>query len=176
VVRIRACDGTCFCGLITFRPAHSLPIPRLAHASRSWCATRVRCEMRDLRCTNARAQERRGVSPPWFRKCTCRNTAAKSRETAIAVLTNAGAVAVANPRGADAPRSCVGVRTSAGEIATFAMHKRTCTRAAGVSPPWFRKCTSRNAAAKSPETAVGVLTNAGAIAVANPRGADAPRS
>jgi hypothetical protein len=66
VVRIRACNGDCFCGLITFRPAHSLPIPRLAHASRSCCATRVRCEMRDLLCTNARQQERRGVSPPWF--------------------------------------------------------------------------------------------------------------
>jgi hypothetical protein len=41
------------------------------------------------------------------------------------------------PRGADAPRSCVGVRTFAGGTATFAVHKRTCTRAAGDSPPWY---------------------------------------
>jgi hypothetical protein len=40
------------------------------------------------------------------------------------------------PRGADAPRSCVGVRTSAGEKTMFAMHERTLPGAAGVSPPW----------------------------------------
>jgi hypothetical protein len=39
-------------------------------------------------------------------------------------------------RGAYAPRSCVGVRTSAGETTIFAMHRRTLTRAAGVSPPY----------------------------------------
>jgi hypothetical protein len=48
-----------FCGVITFRTAHSLPAPRLAHASRSWCTTFVRCTKRHLRCTNARSQERR---------------------------------------------------------------------------------------------------------------------
>jgi hypothetical protein len=41
------------------------------------------------------------------------------------------------PRGAYAPRSCVAVRTYADEITIFAMHIRTFTRAAGVSPPWF---------------------------------------
>jgi hypothetical protein len=41
------------------------------------------------------------------------------------------------PRGADALRSCVGVRMSAGEKTMFAMHERTVARAAGVSPPWF---------------------------------------
>jgi hypothetical protein len=35
------------------------------------------------------------------------------------------------------PRSCVGVRMPAGEIAICAMHKRTSAGAAGVSPPWF---------------------------------------
>jgi hypothetical protein len=40
------------------------------------------------------------------------------------------------PRGAYAPRSCAAMRMSAGEKTIFAMHKRTCTRAAGVSPPW----------------------------------------
>jgi hypothetical protein len=48
-----------FCGLITFRTAHSLTAPRLAYASRSWCTTFVRCTKRHLRCTNARSHERR---------------------------------------------------------------------------------------------------------------------
>jgi hypothetical protein len=39
-------------------------------------------------------------------------------------------------RGANAPRSCVAVRTFAGEKTIFAMHERTSTRAANVSPPW----------------------------------------
>ena len=49
-------------------------------------------------------------------------------------------------------------------------------RAAGVSPPWLGKRICRYASAKSRETAIGALTNAGAVAVVNPRGADAPRS
>jgi hypothetical protein len=66
-----------------------------------------------------------GVSPPCvLRKCTCRNAAAKSRETAIGAFTKPGAVAVAKPRGANAPRSCVAVRMSAGEKRIFALHKR----------------------------------------------------
>jgi hypothetical protein len=80
------------------------------------------------------------------------------------------------PRGAYAPRSCVGVRMSAGEIAIFAMHKCMCTRAAGVSPPWFGKRTCQYASAKSRESVNGAMTNSGAVAVANPRGAYAPRS
>jgi hypothetical protein len=55
------------------------------------------------------------VSPPWLGKRICQYASAKSRETAIGALTNAGAVAVVNPRGANAPRSSVGVRISAGE-------------------------------------------------------------
>jgi hypothetical protein len=43
--------------------------------------------------------------------------------------------------GAYAPRSCAAMRTSAGEKTIFAMHKRTCTGAAGVSPPWLAKRT-----------------------------------
>jgi hypothetical protein len=35
------------------------------------------------------------------------------------------------------PRSCIATRRSAGIKTIFAMHKRTSTRAAGVSPPWF---------------------------------------
>jgi hypothetical protein len=63
------------------------------------------------------------------------------------------------------------------EMGIFAVHERTFTRAAGVSPPWvLGKRTCRNASAKSRKTAGGVLANAGAVAVANPRGAYAPRS
>jgi hypothetical protein len=76
------------------------------------------------------------VSPPWLGKRTCQYASAKSRESVSGAITNPGAVAVANPRGAYAPRSCVGVRMSAGEIAIFAMHKCTSAAAAGVSPPW----------------------------------------
>jgi hypothetical protein len=71
-----------------------------------------------------------------FGKRTCRNAAVKSRETAGTMLTSAGAAAPANPRGAYAPRSCIALRTSVGEKTIFPMHKRTLTRAAGVSPPW----------------------------------------
>jgi hypothetical protein len=71
-----------------------------------------------------------------FGKRTCRNAAVKSRETAGTLLTSAGAAAPANPRGAYAPRSCIALRTSVGEKTIFSMHKRTLTRAAGVSPPW----------------------------------------
>jgi hypothetical protein len=184
-----------------------------------------------------------GVSPPWvLGKCTCRYAAAKSRQTTIAVPRNAGAVAVANPRGAYAPPllvllqrpfagnnddfcdaeththksgghqpavgceprlqrpcgefprfefACGGSSTGglrppllvllqrpfAGRMTIFAVQKRTLTRAAGVSPPWLLgKCTCRYAAAKSRQTTIAVPTNAGAVAVAKPRGAYAPRS
>jgi len=46
------------------------------------------------------------VSPPWLGRRICKNAFAKSRQTADGVLTNAGADAVAEPRGAYAPRSC----------------------------------------------------------------------
>jgi hypothetical protein len=45
--------------------------------------------------------------------------------------------AFSEPRRAHARCSCVGMRTFAGEIATFAMHERTCIRSGGVSPPWL---------------------------------------
>jgi hypothetical protein len=92
-------------------------------------------------------------------------------------MTNPGAVAVANPRGAYVPRSCVGVRMSAGEIAIFAMHKRTSARAAGVSPPWFGNRTGNTErllpnedahmprGAYAPRSCVGVRMSAGEIAI-----------
>ncbi len=64
----------------------------------------------------------------------------------------------------------------ADEMAIFPICERTFTRAAGVSPPWLGKRICRYASAKSPESGNGALTNAGAIAIVNPRGANAPRS
>jgi hypothetical protein len=58
------------------------------------------CGMRTHANRERRASARRG-----FGKRASGNVAAKSRETASTMLTNAGAVAVANPRGAYAPRS-----------------------------------------------------------------------
>jgi hypothetical protein len=78
------------------------------------------------------------VSPPWvLGKCTCRNAAAKSRETAIGAFTNPGAVAVAKPRGAYAPPLLVARCWFAGEMAIFPIRERIFTGAAGVSPPLF---------------------------------------
>jgi hypothetical protein len=121
----------------------------------------VRPESRDVRRL-AHAESRAAtVSPPWvLRKCTCRNAAAKSRETAIGALTNPGAVAVAKPRGAYAPRSCVAVRMSAGEkrflrctnagstgrTLSVMCWKRTCKRVCettgGLRPPLLRCCAN----------------------------------
>jgi hypothetical protein len=99
------------------------------------------------------------------------------------------------------PRSCVALRTSAGEKTIFAMHKRTLAQERWASARRGRGSrTCNGASAKSQETAGTLLTNAGAVAVMNhrgltllpapalrdfqslcsrarfPRGADAPRS
>ena len=60
-------------------------------------------ELRLSRCTNAHAAGAAGVSPPWDRETPLQRRGANARETAAGVLTNAGADAVAKPRGADAP-------------------------------------------------------------------------
>jgi hypothetical protein len=67
------------------------------------------------------------VSPPWYGNRTGSTERLLPNEDARM------------PRGAYAPRSCVGVRMSAGEIAIFAMHKRTSAGATSVSPPWVGK-------------------------------------
>jgi hypothetical protein len=82
--------------------------PRAAGVSPPWLGHPgvVRPESRNVRRLAHAESRAAGVSPPWvLRKCTCRNAAAKSRETAIGAFTNPGAVAVAKPRGAYAPRS-----------------------------------------------------------------------
>jgi hypothetical protein len=83
-----------------------------------WCG-HLPTKLRLVRYTNARLQERRpsarggsGIAPA--------NTGR--------LLPNEDAHM---PRGAYAPRSCVGVRMSASEIAIFAMHKRTFYRSGG---------------------------------------------
>jgi hypothetical protein len=117
---------------------------------------------------NRRSTGAAGVSPPWFGKRNCRNASGESgRLPAVCSQTwsslgsghtgadalpwigkqlyaYGGAVSVPDPRGAYAPRSCVGERTSAGGKTIFAMQERTLPGAAGVSPPWFRKpCLQR---------------------------------
>jgi|GEM_PF-3300067 len=74
------------------------------------------------------------------------------------------------------PPALVRARSLADGIVTFTMHKRTCTGAAGVSPPCDRETPLQRRGANARETAAGVLTNAGAIAVAKPRGAYARSS
>ncbi len=69
------------------------------------------------------------------------------------------------PRGADAPRSCVGVRTSAGEKTMFAMHERTLPGAAGVSPPWVGECASADTSAIRRQTADDVCADCRCIRV-----------
>jgi hypothetical protein len=107
--------ATRFCALITFRTAQSLLVPRLAHASRSRCATCVRCKGRDLWCGRARPQERRASAR---RGCL---TPLQSRTFTTGGLR---------------PPLLVGTTCVRRAKATFTMHKRTCTGAAGVSPPW----------------------------------------
>jgi hypothetical protein len=155
--------------------------PRAAGVSPPWLSEPnvVRSESRNVRRL-AHAESRAAtVSPPWvLRKCTCRNAAAKSRETAIGALTNPGAVAVAKPRGAYAPRSCVAVRMSAGEKRIFALHKRrfnqerrasarrgSVNRAScGQNRAMFGDCRIKSGDRQ--KTAIGALTNPGAVAVA----------
>jgi hypothetical protein len=123
-------------------PASTFLEPRGAYAPRSWCSAHV-CRRKTIFAMHERTFTRAaGVSPPWvLGKRTCRNTSARSLETAEAVLTNAGGVAVANPRGLTPP--ALGSRCTVGEqMAIFAMHERTCTRAAGVSPPWYGESNS----------------------------------
>ena len=55
-------------------------------------------------------------------------------------------------------------RSPAEEIATFTMYKRTCTGAAGVSPPWFWRRTCTRASPIVRQTVAGALAHAVAIA------------
>jgi hypothetical protein len=102
-----------------------------------------------------------GVSPPWVDRAHI-NSAWYAEDCRL--CKSAVKIALLLPRWAYAHRSCVGVRTSAGEKTIFAMHERTLLGAAGVSPPWFltpvqsREFTT---VGLRPPLLVGVRTSAG---------------
>jgi hypothetical protein len=118
--------------------------PRAAGVSPPWLGHTIAVSG-EANAVQRRANTRPGatfVSPPWLGKRTFRYASAKSRETAIGALTNAGAVAVVNPRGANAPRSWLhGVRSPMKWRFLRCTNARS-TGAAGVSPPWFGDRTS----------------------------------
>jgi hypothetical protein len=92
------------------------------------CTTFVRCEKPHLRCANAGSQERRALARRGFTKRIWKCNAMNFRVSS--------SYAECTPRGAYAPRSWLHDVCSL-QKATFALHKRTFPRAAGVSPPWF---------------------------------------
>jgi hypothetical protein len=139
--------------------ATAFRLPRGAYAPRSWLLhDRSSVENRLLRCTNAHPVNSGGRHP-----AVARDTDAVPRESSIVRPPTNGqrrgaagvsppwickprlqwqcdelpcfacACAECIPRGAYAPRSCVAVRMSADEKASFAMHERTFTGAVGVS-------------------------------------------
>jgi hypothetical protein len=62
--RFALATATGFCGPITFRPARSFPVPRLAYASRSSVRVRTSAgERRIFRCTNAQPTKSGGCQP-----------------------------------------------------------------------------------------------------------------
>jgi hypothetical protein len=80
--------------------------PRAAGVSPPWFGKgpRLQGEANNVRRTRTAESRAAGVSPPWvLGKRTCKSASAKSRGTAGSVLTNAGGVTAANPRGAYAP-------------------------------------------------------------------------
>jgi hypothetical protein len=88
------------------------------------------------------------VSPLWvLGKRICRYASAKSPESGNGALTHPNAVAVVNPRGADAPRSFVGVRISAGEKRFLRCTNARSTRSGGREPAVGRsydRCVGRS--------------------------------
>jgi hypothetical protein len=141
-------------------------IPRTYHGGLTPPALVLRCgrppaKKRLLRCTNAHPARSGGRQPAVDVGNTFADTGALVRRTGDGACADRHCIRIQRcregptlvpapafrgpqwlhtrrglPRGADAPRSCIGMRTSAGEKTTFAMHKRTPKRAAGVSPPW----------------------------------------
>jgi hypothetical protein len=116
------------------------------------------CEMRDLLCTNARQQERRALTrrgsqwnaPAMLSEACSGNSGGRNKSGGRqpAVPTKRAhdgerfspAEYIRAPRLAHASRSWLhGVGRL--KMTTPALHKRTLTRAAGVSPPWGRNGT-----------------------------------
>jgi hypothetical protein len=106
-------------------------------------------QKRHLRCTNERAQERRASAR--------RGSDSRLRTDASRSKVYHGGLTPTAPGWLTPGATCV--RRAK---ATFAMHKRTCTRAAGVSPPWVEFALSHRRSwwrASSAGASSGVLTN-----------------
>jgi hypothetical protein len=119
-----------FCGLITFRPAHSLPVPRLAYASRSWLHARhIACDVR-FRFATADVPHG-GLTPPALGlRC-----AGLPKQKRFLLCTNARF----RERRSSARRGCLNRRSCDNNRALFGGRSNRQPRAAGVSPPWVRE-------------------------------------
>ena len=110
-------------------------------------------------------------------RCTCRGTIATVRKTVAGALPDAGAIAVAKPRGVYAPPLLAVHAFVQRKSRFFTVERTTCTRSGGREPAVADgRCTCRGDSANVRETADGVPADAGAVAVAKPRGVYAPRS
>ena len=130
-----------------------------------------------LRCTNAHTRSG-GRQPAVCREAHVQRRDALVRETAAGALASAGAIAFAQARGAYAPRSCSGPHAFVHrESRFFTVERTTRTRSDGRQPAVANgQRTCKGASAIARKTADGALTSVGAIAVAQARGAYAPRS
>jgi hypothetical protein len=103
------------------------------------CTTFVRCEKRHSQCANACLQERRASAPVAFRTASAsavRRTSAFGSRVLSALhggLTPPLLVARCRFAGEN---DCHGAQRISLRKTTFAVRKRTFTRAARVSPPW----------------------------------------
>jgi hypothetical protein len=145
-------------------PQVRYPFPRLAYASRSWL--RDVCSVRNTTFAMHKRTPTRaaGVSPPWSvnrtqqrrksptirPRCDATNKSGGRQPAVVPETASATATDFSEPstfppaRSLSAPRLAYASRSWLRDVcsvrnATFAMHKRTLTRAAGVSPPWYRK-------------------------------------
>jgi hypothetical protein len=148
-----------FCGLITFRPAHSLPVPRLAYASRSWLHARhIACDVR-FRFATADVPHG-GLTPPALGlRC-----AGLPKQKRFLLCANARF----RERRTSARRGCVNRRSCDNNRALFGGRSNRQSRAAGVSPPWVCKPRLQRQCAGFPVSR--------SHTDCTPRGAYAPRS
>jgi hypothetical protein len=129
--------------------------PRAGGVTPRGCVTRVQRKPQ-IYSRNSFVQHKSGagVSLPWFaethsqcHRAMTRNTTDARPATAIAMRFASPAATVScmlavsplqtrfrTPRRADTRRSCLQARTCAGELATFAMHKRVYSQERGASP------------------------------------------
>jgi hypothetical protein len=156
----------CVCGL----PLHSrLLAPQGADAPRSCVGVRTSAGEKNDVCDARTLPRAAGVSPPWVCKPRLQLQCDEFRRFEFACDECV-------PRGADAPRSCVGVRTSAGEKTMFAMHERF-TKSGGRKPAVGGQMRigrhERHSWADRRRCVCGLPLHSRLLA---PRGADAPRS